>query len=69
MMTSINKSRREETGETGNLVFFAGLGLVLLVSLVLLVYVYTALRRPSVQEPRKVVLPPSARRRMKKKVK
>jgi len=66
MMTSMNKSTVREPKRQSNLMMLGVLAFILVASLVLLVHVYSMIRRPSVHYSRDVVLPPSARRKMRK---
>ena len=61
-----NESASGQAMPYSNVVMFAVLGVIILASIVLLVYVVTLLRRPTIHPSRKVVLPPSIRRRIKK---
>ncbi len=67
VMASVNKSREPARGRGPDFTLFALIAVVLLASAVMLVYVYSRIRRPTVPSERRVVLPPSARRRMRTK--
>jgi hypothetical protein len=66
MMDSINKTKPRKPRRSSNLLLFCFLALIFVAAVVLIVYVYSMMRRPAVHYSRKVVLPPSARRRMRK---
>jgi len=65
MITTINKTKKEEPKMQDNLVILAVLVVVMMVSLILLVYLYSMMRRPQIHN-RRVILPPSVRRKMRK---
>jgi len=58
----------EEPPKSNGIILLAVLAFVMIASIMLLVYLYTIMRRPTIHPSRKVVLPPSVRRRMKKGV-
>ena len=65
MLTTINKTKKEEPKTQDNLIIIVVLAAVMLVSLVILVYLYSMMRRPQIHS-RRVILPPSVRRKMRK---
>jgi hypothetical protein len=68
LLSSVNKTKTQEEPKTSpnSLIMFGVMAAVALLSLLLLVYLYTAMRRPTIHSSRKVILPPSVRRKMRK---
>jgi hypothetical protein len=65
MITTFNKTKNDEPKAQNNITVLAVIALVIMLSLVILVYLYSLMRRPHVHS-RRVILPPSVRRRMRK---
>ncbi|MFH1055056.1 MAG: hypothetical protein V1744_03055 [Candidatus Altiarchaeota archaeon] len=65
-VSSIEQDKKVEPTQSNNMMILAMLGVFLLISVILLVYIYSQMTRPHVHSPRRVILPPSMRRRMRK---
>jgi hypothetical protein len=63
---TVDASTSNEPMPYSNIVLIVVLGAIVLAAVVLLTYVVTVLRRPTIHPSRKVVLPPSIRRRIRK---
>jgi hypothetical protein len=67
-MSSVNQTRQEELPKPydTNLLLLSGFVFMSIICMILLVQLLTVLHRPSLHTTRKVVLPPSMRRKMRK---
>ena len=65
VISNMNQTETEKP-RGSSLAIYGIIAVVVCLSLILLVYLYTAMRRPTFHSSRKVILPPSVRRKMKK---
>ncbi|MFH0863411.1 MAG: hypothetical protein V1875_10360 [Candidatus Altiarchaeota archaeon] len=68
LVSSINQTQAKQEPKTSvnNIVMLAVMMTVAALSILLLIYLYTAMKRPTMHSSRKVILPPSVRRKMRK---
>jgi hypothetical protein len=67
MLADINQTQRARTQKSNTLPSLIVLFALLIVSSALLIYIYSVMRRPRFHKSRKVIIPPSVRRKMMKK--